>query len=55
MTNYEYIIEQQKEIIKQQKKIIDILITKIIMANRVKIPDEWLKDTLEKPIKFNIG
>ena len=55
MTNYEYIIEQQKEIIKQQKKIIDILITKVIMANTVVIPNELIKDTFEKPIKFNIG
>jgi len=52
---YENIIEQQKEIIKQQKWIIDILTTKIIVVNNVKIPDELIKDTLENPIKFNIG
>lgn len=42
MTNreYEYIIEQQKELIKQQKDLIDKLLIKVNVNNRIVIPIE---------------
>ena len=56
MTNkeYEYIIEQQKEIIKQQKDLIDKLLMEVNYNNKIVIPIEKDKQVPNYPYPYYI-